>query len=58
MRSSGKNQDKTYKRSRDEFEMHVDGMPSKKQKKQKVKMRQNGKKIIRKELKEHGYGKT
>lgn len=52
MKSGNKNQDKTYKRGRDTFEMHVDGMPSKKQKKQKVKMRQNGKKEIKEGLKD------
>lgn len=44
--------DKTYEKALNDYEMHVDIMPSKKQKKQKTKMRQNGKKIIEKELKE------
>lgn len=51
---SRKQIDKTYEQGLNTFQMHVDNMPSKKTKKQKVKMRQNGKKIIRKELKNHG----
>lgn len=54
MKSSNKNQDKTYKRAIDIHEWTTDLKPSKAQKKQKTKMRQNGKKIIRKELKENG----
>ena len=42
---------KVYKRALDIYEMCVDDMPSKDQRKQKRKERQSGKKEIREELK-------
>jgi hypothetical protein len=39
--------DKTYKRAIDTYEMFADRKPSKRQKKQKVKMRQQGKREIK-----------